>query len=302
MLSVEWNALQGSIGVVRVSCSRCGRYDIEDAIIELKGRAQDRYILSGITRRGSDQGSLVRISSENMDVLLDSEAPPRDPQGVLDRVILYVGGKATTFVTGVEVFQEYDYPLALARNTEELAYCMQIGKDSGLIKTDGNEIRLTAKGWHRFNQLRHTQKDSSQASVAMSFDASLDPIWTDGLKPALEHTGYHPLRIDQKEFNDKIDDQIIAEIRRSGLLVADVTGHSGGVYFEAVLALGLGIEVIWTCREGEIEMAHFDTRQYKHIVWRDAEDLRTQLINRIEATGLAQDARASIPRLAGGPP
>jgi nucleoside 2-deoxyribosyltransferase len=77
---------------------------------------------------------------------------------------------------------------------------------------------------------------------------------------------------------------IVAEIRRSGLVVADFTGNRGGVYFEAGFAMGLGIPVIWTCRDTDINAVHFDTRQYNHIVWKEAGDLREQLQRRIEAT------------------
>ncbi len=35
-------------------------------------------------------------------------------------------------------------------------------------------------------------------------------------------------------------------------MIADFTGHRGGVYFEAGFAHGLGIPVIWTCREDQL--------------------------------------------------
>lgn len=90
--------------------------------------------------------------------------------------------------------------------------------------------------------------------------------------------------MDLKEHNQKICDAIIAEIRKSRFLVADFTGHRGGVYFEAGYALGLGIPVIWTCREDDLEKTHFDTRQYNHVVWKDEKDLFEKLKRRIEAT------------------
>jgi nucleoside 2-deoxyribosyltransferase len=85
---------------------------------------------------------------------------------------------------------------------------------------------------------------------------------------------------------DKIDDEIVAGIRRSRFLVADFTGHRGGVYFEAGLATGLGLPVIWLCRKDELEKTHFDTRQYNFIVWESdkLDELSTALKNRIEAT------------------
>ncbi len=93
-----------------------------------------------------------------------------------------------------------------------------------------------------------------------------------------------PIRIDLVHHNEKICDKIMAEIRSSQFLVADVTGQRQGVYFEAGFAMGLGRSVIWTCREDQLEEVHFDTRQYSHIVWKSPEDLREKLANRIKAT------------------
>ncbi len=111
----------------------------------------------------------------------------------------------------------------------------------------------------------------------MWFDDEMKSAYTEGFEPALEASGYIPIRIDMKEHNEKIGDRIIAEIRQSGLVVADFTGQRGGVYYEAGFAKGLGIPVIWTCHEDAVENLHFDTRQYNHIVWREPEDLRSQL-------------------------
>jgi nucleoside 2-deoxyribosyltransferase len=78
-------------------------------------------------------------------------------------------------------------------------------------------------------------------------------------------------------------DQIISAINDSKFLIADFTGHRQGVYFEAGYALGQEKEVIWLCRESDISNTHFDTRLYNHIVWKDAEDLRKKLEDRIAA-------------------
>lgn len=51
-------------------------------------------------------------------------------------------------------------------------------------------------------------------------------------------------------------------------------------------ALGLGLPVIWLCREDELAGVHFDNRQYNFILWQpDAlDELERRLKNRIEAT------------------
>ena len=125
------------------------------------------------------------------------------------------------------------------------------------------------------------------------------PVFTDGIRPALLSVGYNPFKVNDDPSPDMIDNRIIAGIRRSNLLVADCTGGRPSVHFEAGLAMGLGIDVIWCCYslqrdvpKGETRMAvplhiegrdwfdlvAFDTRQYPHIVWSTPRDLRSQLI------------------------
>ncbi len=93
------------------------------------------------------------------------------------------------------------------------------------------------------------------------------------------------MRIDRKPDVVKIDDEILAEIRRSRFLVADMThgvsGPRGGVYFEAGFALGLGLHVLYSCRSDKMDEIHFDTRQYYHIKWDTPEELHEELVNRI---------------------
>ena len=101
----------------------------------------------------------------------------------------------------------------------------------------------------------------------MWFTADLDTAYSDGIVPALAENGYAAVRVDRVPHNDKIDDRILAEIRRSGLMVADFTGNRGGVYFEAGFARGLGLPVISTVHKDHLKDVHFDTRQYNHIVW-----------------------------------
>lgn len=130
---------------------------------------------------------------------------------------------------------------------------------------------------------------SRQGFVAMWFDKSMDTAYTDGIKPACEAAGYESLRIDKKEHLNKVDDEIMVEIRRSRFVVADFTtskeyGHCGGVYFEAGLARGERIPVIHTCHKDCMEDVHFDTNHFNHLIWETPDELREKLRNRIEAT------------------
>ena len=55
-------------------------------------------------------------------------------------------------------------------------------------------------------------------------------------------------------------------------------------FLSRFFALGLGHQVIWTCRKDDMQDLHFDIRQYNTIDWDNPKDLATRLQHRIEAT------------------
>jgi hypothetical protein len=119
----------------------------------------------------------------------------------------------------------------------------------------------------------------------MWFGQDMTDPWQLGLEPAISDAGYEAFRIDKQEHANRIDDEILAQIRTYRFLVADFTSEAGkprgGVYFEAGFALGLDIPVIWTSHERMAGEIQFDTRQYNYIFWKDPADLREKLRNRI---------------------
>jgi hypothetical protein len=187
-------------------------------------------------------------------------------------------------MTQVGVDPQVDYPLLVARNAREVFGLEGFANDLGYTRPPG---LITVGGWQRIDELRSSIPKSRQAFVAMWFDPELSNAYESGFKPGIEDSDYYEAqRMDRKEHNEKIDDEIVAEIRRSGLVVADFTGHRGGTYYEAGFAQGLGIPVVWTCRKDHVSDLHFDTRQCSHIVWATPDDLRKRLDARIRATVL----------------
>ena len=163
-----------------------------------------------------------------------------------------------------------------------------------------NSWKVTGRGAKRLDILRSATPDSDRAFVAMWIHQSTQAAYDEAIEPALRDAGYLPVRIDQTESTSRIDDAIIAEIRRACLVIADFTCElveakdkddlmiaipRGGVYFEAGFADGLDIPVVCTCHEDHKEHLHFDTRQRFHIFWREDElkEFRKALTNRIVA-------------------
>jgi nucleoside 2-deoxyribosyltransferase len=229
---------------------------------------------------GSDSAEDYRIN-QILETLI-----PRDISELLDRVLENLGciakepGEYCTL-------DAYDIYVCYARSPQQMCFHLDALQESGWLRevADGwSTMMINPSGWKRIGELQAVGGKSHQAFVAMSFSDELKPAWEDGLSKGIDAAGYSPLRVDKKEHNEKICDRIISEIRRSGLLVADVTGHRQGVYFEAGYAMGLGIPVIWTCRKDQMGECHFDTRQYNHIVWETPEELAKALEHRIRAT------------------
>ena len=176
----------------------------------------------------------------------------------------------------------------MPESKEEIKFFLDSLAANGWINVyKAGDYNLTVEGHAHLEELERRATDSSQAFVAMWFDDSMENVWENGIKRGIEDAGYKALRIDRKEYANKIDDEIVAEIRRSRFIVADFThgkdGARGGVYYEAGFAHGRDIPVIFTCRKDALEQVHFDTRQYNHIVWETPEELQRKLATRIAA-------------------
>jgi hypothetical protein len=145
---------------------------------------------------------------------------------------------------------------------------------------------LRPEGWQRVEDLERLRTKSEQAFVAMWFHESVRPAYEVGIAPGISAAGYRPLRLDSEEFNEGIPDRIITEIRRSRFVVGDLTGERPNTYLEAGYCLGLGLELILTCRKDHIDAkrVHFDLAHRNLIAWEDPNELRERLTNRILAT------------------
>jgi nucleoside 2-deoxyribosyltransferase len=149
-------------------------------------------------------------------------------------------------------------------------------------QNDGSFFQVSPKGLLYLEGRR--ESISSTGFCAMWFDNEVLPLWLNVIEPTIRLAGYDPIKIDLKPHNEKIDDEIMASIRASRFVVADFTNNRGGVYYEAGFAHGLGLPVIFMCREGD--SLHFDIRQYNCIFWTQnkLEEAQVQLKNRILAT------------------
>lgn len=285
-----------------VDCETCGSYSISDVardfLFEDKNILEHKVKISSYLRgrniKHLDKIAVVvqDMSGQPVPRVTVAEIVKSFPERLADRIDKALLNLATMskFAGDKVRLDQKDYPVFYPDSSELNAtfFVMEQLISGDLVKGFqgfSTELIVASKGWNRVAELQRTEKkDVKQGFVAMWFDKSMDLVWENAIEKAIRDAGFFPRRVDNKEHNNKICDEIIAEIRRSKFVVCDFTGQRGGVYFEAGFALGLDIPVIWTCKSDEVDKLHFDTRQYNHIVWDNEADLYTKLLNRVKAT------------------
>lgn len=287
----------------RVECPRCGEYEITDVAKDAQPDEfvkKHLYLLSALARNHWDlkkrgYEKRLRIDAKLLTDRSEFEARvlsqcPRGAQEKMNTILRHIAEQSKCSGHAVRVVPDEECARVYCKNGLEMGFFLKSLLGQKLVELDDKggyfDVTVTADGWTKVEELGKPNIESKQAFVAMWFDRQLDSAYADGIQKLEEDTGFRMLRIDTKQFNDKICDHIVAEIRQSRFMIADVTRHRRAVYFEAGYAMGLGLPVIWTCREDHMKRAEriFDTRQYNHITWETPEELRAKLKDRILAT------------------
>lgn len=225
------------------------------------------------------------LSSKSVSAILDNASLP-SPNEQLDNFILWMGeqskepGKIVTVNLAAQAAVGTRSSLGLkfigdqAADRGMLARAHFPPADSGDV---AGHATLSLAGWERLEQLRRGRVTSAIAFMAMKFgDAGLDAFYSGHLKKAVQDTGFRLKRLDEGQPAGLIDDRLRVEIRQARFLIADLTHHNNGAYWEAGFAEGLGKPVIYMCRSDVFSdptsRPHFDTNHHLTVVWSPGEE------------------------------
>jgi nucleoside 2-deoxyribosyltransferase len=275
-------------GTIRVDCSTCGNYEVSESLRASNFPLPDgeRYRFSYWCKQreleGRDPPSLTAHTIAA--IVSELPSPPTHAKAdiLLRSLTLLYPEPGKSFK--LDSFRQY--PLAAARGERELLFHIErLSASRYLQLRPGREFTITGDGWEQAAEIAAGSVLASKtAFVALWFDPEILQLWKTAFKPAIVRAGFEPQLANDPTHNEQIDAHIVAQLKECRFVVADVTGARTGVYFEAGFALGQKKPVIWTCKADRKGDMHFDTRQYNHILWKDAEDLKEQLYYRIVAT------------------
>jgi hypothetical protein len=272
-------------GAFRYRCLACLEYCLASNFTRTPPQLDDRNrrAISAGCRQAAGRGAPLTLDLANWPFIAEKHLNVPVPQ----KLQLLLDVLASKTEPGeFWHWQDFDYLLVDAKNVPELDFLVSSLVTQGWVERSADgQPRLTASGWAKVNSFGPENGTPGRCFVAMAFHPSSLDAYTNGIRPAVENDcGLTSIQMLDVEHNDKICDRIIVEIRRAQFVIADFTFHRGGVYFEAGFAHALGRPVIWTCNARDFDGLHFDTRQYNHIKWQDAVDLRKQLAARIRGT------------------
>jgi len=267
-------------------CPRCGEFKLSrtpGAVLRRGVGPAKRALLSGWVREQNNAGAVPMITTYVLDSIFQRPLPL-----VAERAFALLK-EAERGLTALGQRFNINEPRFLATtysaDVNDVMYLVRTLAGDGLMDSSGvgGLCEILPRGYMKLDELRGSQSASVQGFIAMWFDKALNEIFEKGFQVGVLNSGYNPIRIDRTEHVNRIDDEIIRQINASRFLIADFTGHRGGVYFEAGYALGKGIPVFWSCRKSDMGDLHFDIRQFNCIDWERPDELAERLATRIEA-------------------
>jgi nucleoside 2-deoxyribosyltransferase len=263
-------------------CPVCGSYRISFHWAVIHGQSQPDRKLSAWVREQNEQGEEPGLTSQRIEIL-QSSVPDYRPIEKQLKLLRAIARRSDPPGTVVRLSADRDAPLAHSRDSDEFAFYLRALEERKLLKKDTViwNVMITPHGWDYLDEHASDLAEKTQGFVAMSFSSGMKPVWENAIKPAIQKAGYTAYRVDEEPHSDNIIFRIMAEIRNSRFLIADVTEQRNGVYFEAGYALGLGLPVIWSVRKDDAENIHFDTAQYNQIRWQLPGELEEALFDYI---------------------
>jgi hypothetical protein len=219
-------------------CPACSNFAITNNSLQFAKEAGKLHLLVAFLRRLPSDAwteNFQEIDLRNIQSVLSQVAEPEILEQ-FDLALRFICEMCSEVGVPSTFDFKTDWPLLVAHSRRGAHYILRQLAETGYLRAPNGRLnppRPTRKAYERLLEIRSSGHLSLNGFVAMSFSPDRDAVWKEIIKPAILAAGYRPVRVDQYEHNRRIDDEIIAQIKRCRFLVADFTQQKQGVYFEA---------------------------------------------------------------------
>jgi len=298
-----------------VNCKICGHYLIDPLLeVEFFKNKEINHTLPSWIREQNEYNINPLLDLSEKDNLLTISDKSLDAKYI--KFLKYIQHKIDIENLGsFDIVSDFKnlFVICWIKNTHEFGSFIEEAKDQKHImmsEENSSEIISILFQGRKYIEPKNNST-SNKIFMAFHFTKNMKKEFEETIITAVKEASnnkFEAVRVSSSttEHDTKIDDELISMIKSSKAVIADFTGNRTAVYYEAGFAMGLGIPVIWTCKdsnipEGEegygkitddqgqtrykryIDLLSFDTRQYPHILWKDEEDLQTQVVNSLKA-------------------
>ena len=296
-----------------VQCNYCGDFIIGESLQAiLKQHNYNQIRIGSWIREQNSLGIIPELKIIDFNNLIDLKDKKINQKYEL--LLKYMYSEKTIEIVHINLNKLY-LVLFWCEDIEELNILLSKAVELNHLKLVSNGIgykkySITYDG-KEFVENLGLDNNSNKIFMAFHFTEEMKEEFESTIKQAVFDSSdgkFEAIRVSSSvtDHDTKIDDELIGMIKSSKAVIVDFTGNRTAVYYEAGFAMGLGIPVIWTCKdeniiEGEegygkfidnegkerfkkhIDLLSFDTRQYPHILWKNEEDLYKQVVNRLKA-------------------
>ncbi len=297
----------GTTDDAEYSCPRCGRFRIDDALLNdlpslLSNHKDSIPRISFALRRSQESNQFAELRDSTFQKML--EVPLPRPREQADLFIRWIAKASNSLGVAVKYNSLEAQAVIGAKTPEGLKVILQHLEKKELLHTTNisriatdpldKAAQLTFDGWEHFEQIQAGTVVYRKAFMAMKYgDSILNSIVQGTFKPSTIRAGFELKPQNETHHAGLIDNLMRVEIQSADFLIADLTHQNLGAYWEAGYAEGLGKPVIYTCEKSVFDdkKTHFDTNHHLTIVW-------DEKAPEVAGEELTATIRATLPHLA----
>ena len=232
-------------------------------------KKQRRALLKYYLKKETSSNDDFKLTSVWIRNILDNKTLP-NPIEQIDNLLLYLGSNFlvghSIVIDGSNSLKHEEWMSIIGCIDEDnLNLIFEASNEYGYTKIDNGYLKLSIKGWERFDNLKKGKVAYNKIFLAMKFGSTyITKDLIDEMKKSLKDIGFELESLQDRPQAGLIDDHLRQRIKNSKALIVDLSDGNNGAYWEGGFGEGLNKPVIYICDNEQFKRgeSHFDTNHH----------------------------------------